>query len=156
MTERDDIDVLAGEYVLGTLDAAERDAAKVARRRDPALEAAIAAWEARLDPLADGIVPVAPRKSLQAQIEAQLSLAPLAPLVRLERHALRWRRAAIAATALAASLMLAIGVRGLAWRQAEGTYVAVFQKDDASPAFLLTVDLKTRVLSVRQIGRAHV
>ena len=152
MTERDEIDVLAGEYVLGTLEAAERAAANVARRRDPALEAAIAAWEARLDPLADGIVPVAPPKSLQAQIEAQLSLAPLAPLVRLERHALRWRRAAIAATALAASLMLAIGVRGLAWRQAEGTYVAVFQKDDASPAFLLTVDLKTRVLSVRPVA----
>jgi len=152
MTERDEIDVLAGEYVLGSLDAAERAAANVARRRDAVLEAAIAAWEVRLQPLADSVQAVAPPQSLQAKIEAQLPLAPLSPLLRLERHALRWRRAAIAASALAAALMLAVGLRELSWRQAEATYVAVFQKDDASPAFLLTVDLKTRVLSVRPVA----
>ena len=46
MTESDEIDVLAGEYVLGTLDAAERAAAQAQRRRNPALDAAIVAWEA--------------------------------------------------------------------------------------------------------------
>jgi anti-sigma-K factor RskA len=152
MTERDEIDVLAGEYVLGTLDAAERAAADAARRRDPALEAAIAAWEARLQPLADSVAPVEPPNFLQAKIEAMLPVAQLAPVLALQRYALRWRRAALAASALAACLLVTMGVRELSLRQAEGTYVAVFQKDDASPAFLLTVDLATRVLSVRPVA----
>lgn len=59
MTESDAIDVLAGEYVLGTLDAAERAAAHVQRRRNPALDAAIVAWEGRLAPLTDWVPPVA-------------------------------------------------------------------------------------------------
>jgi anti-sigma-K factor RskA len=152
MTERDEIDVLAGEYVLGTLDAAERAVANAARRRDPALAAAIAAWEARLQPLVDGIAPLAPPHSLQAKIEAMLPVAQLTPVLALQRYAVRWRRAAFAASALAACLLVTLGLRELSWRQAEGTYVAVFQKDDASPAFVLTVDLATRVLSVRPVA----
>ena len=55
MTDHDDIDMLAAEYVLGTLDAEER--AEVARRRqhDAGLDACILAWEARLAPLGDAI-----------------------------------------------------------------------------------------------------
>ena len=67
MTESDEIDVLAGEYVLGTLDAAERAAAQAQRRRNPALAAAIVAWEARLAPLADWVPPVAVSKGLLAE-----------------------------------------------------------------------------------------
>ena len=152
MTERDEIDVLAGEYVLGTLDAAERAAAAAARRRNPALEAAIVAWEARLQPLADAVAPVEAPSPLQAKIAAMLPVAHLAPRLALERYALRWRRAAIAASALAACLLLAIAVRELSPRPAGATYVAVLQKDDASPAFLLTVDLDTRVLHVRPVA----
>jgi anti-sigma-K factor RskA len=32
------------------------------------------------------------------------------------------------------------------------SYVGVFQKDDQSPAFLLTVDLETRMLSIRVVS----
>ena len=50
MTQHDDLDMLAAEYALGTLDADTR--ADVARRRqqEPELEALIQAWEARLEP----------------------------------------------------------------------------------------------------------
>ena len=152
MTERDEIDVLAGEYVLGTLEAAERAAAHAQRRQDPALDAAIAAWEGRLAPLADWVPPVAVPKDLQAKIEARLPVAEgQARILALERRALGWRRVAIATSALAACLLLAIGVRELSRPHVPKTYVAVFQKDDASPAFLLTVDLATRMLSVRPV-----
>ena len=55
MTDHDDIDMLAAEYVLGTLDAGERT--EVARRRqhDADLDACILAWEARLAPLGDEV-----------------------------------------------------------------------------------------------------
>jgi anti-sigma-K factor RskA len=153
MTERDEIDVLAGEYVLGTLDAAERAAARAQRRRDPALEAAIVAWEGRLAALADWVPPVAVPEGLLAKIEAKLPVADHpAQIVALERHARRWRRIAIATSALAACLLLAIGGRELSRPHVPTTYVAVFQKDDASPAFLLTVDLAARVLSVRAVA----
>ena len=152
MTERDEIDVLAGEYVLGTLDAAERVAAQAQRRRDRALDAAIAAWEERLAPLAESVPPVAVPKDLLAKIEAKLPMAhPGAQIEALERRAQHWRRIAIATSALAACLLLAIGVQEVSRPQMPTTYVAVFQKDDASPAFLLTVDLTTRVLSVRPV-----
>jgi anti-sigma-K factor RskA len=55
-------DALAGEYVLGTLDA--RAAAEVVRamETDAALRQAVAAWEARLAPLTALAPPEAPRR----------------------------------------------------------------------------------------------
>ena len=60
MSNPDDRDMLAAEYVLGTLDAAER--ANVASRlgADADLALAVAAWEDRLSPLLDGVHEIAP------------------------------------------------------------------------------------------------
>jgi anti-sigma-K factor RskA len=157
MTARDDIDVLAGEYVLGTLDAAERIAVAARRWREEPLDAAIVAWERRLAPLMETVAPIEPPVGLLARIDARLDAGPSASdgpqlLVVLERSAQRWRRVAIAASVFAACLLVAIGVREVMRPQMDKTYVAVFQKDDASPAFLLTVDLETRTLSVRAVA----
>lgn len=50
----DALDVLAGEYVLGTLDGAARAAFETRLRDEPAAAAAVAAWQTRLAPLAEG------------------------------------------------------------------------------------------------------
>ena len=63
MTDGDDIDALAAEYVLGTLDAPERAAVAARRQRQPALNAAILRWEQRLSPLNDLVPPVEPSAS---------------------------------------------------------------------------------------------
>ena len=60
MTEDDDIDGLAAEYVLGSLDPAERRQVDARRNTDASLAAAIAAWERRLGPLSDRGRDVAP------------------------------------------------------------------------------------------------
>lgn len=99
-------DELAGEYVLGTLSAAER--AEVERRlaHEPQLQAAVDAWEARLQPLADQVEPVQPSAGLWPRIEHNLFAVPATP----ERadtwwHSLGlWR--ALAGAGLAASLVL--------------------------------------------------
>jgi len=52
MTEEDDIDGLAAEYVLGSLDVDERKAVAARRNTDAKLNRAIEAWEKRLAPLA--------------------------------------------------------------------------------------------------------
>ena len=53
MTEDDDIDGLAAEYVLGSLDPAERRQVDARRQKDASLAAAVAAWERRLAPLGE-------------------------------------------------------------------------------------------------------
>jgi anti-sigma-K factor RskA len=156
MTERDEIDVLAGEYVLGTLDAEERAAANARRRRDPALNAAIEAWEHRLAPLAETVPSVTPPEKVRIRVEEALAKIPTAQasaaVVALKRQAQGWRRVALAASTLAACLLVAIVVRERSRPEPASSYVAVFQKDDASPAFLLTVDLDKRQLSVQRVA----
>jgi len=156
MTERDEIDVLAGEYVLGTLDAEERAAANVRRGRDPVLNAAIEAWEHRLAPLAQTVPSVTPPEKVRLMLEEALVKIPAAQagasVVALQRRAQGWRRVALAASALAACLLVAIVVGERRRSEPAGSYVAVFQKDDASPAFLLTVDLDKRQLSVQRVA----
>ena len=53
MADGDEIEALAGEYVLGTLDADERRAAEARLAADPSFRTAVAGWERRLQPLAD-------------------------------------------------------------------------------------------------------
>ena len=61
MTELDDINGMAAEYVLGTLNAAERAQVAARRMREPALEAAIVEWETLLAPLNELVAGVAQR-----------------------------------------------------------------------------------------------
>lgn len=157
MTATDDIEDLAGEYVLGTLDPAERAAVAARRRREPALDAAIARWEARLAPLDEATPPVIPPDDLLRRIEARLpdsrgSRTGVTDLETMTRRAARWRAVAAAASALAATLLLFIGLRETVWREAPQRYVAVFANGDVPPAFYFTIDLKTRELTIRPVG----
>jgi anti-sigma-K factor RskA len=161
MTDESDIDAAAAEYALGTLDPGERAAVAARRRREPALDAAIAAWETRLGPLADLIPPVEPPADILARIEERIERldrrpgmieAAVGDVVSLERRINRWRRMAIAASLAAASLVGVIFVRETQRPPVPRTFVAVMQKDDASPSFLVTVDIETRLLTVRPVA----
>ena len=72
--------------------------------------------------------------------------------IELQQRVRRWRNLAAAASAVAACLLVVIGVREMVRPQVPSSYVAVFQKDDVSPAFLLSVDLQTRTLSIRMVA----
>ena len=73
MTEEDDIDGLAAEYVLGSLDPAEREAVDARRKSDASLAAAIAAWERRLGPLSEQAPEVEPPAHLLDNILVRIS-----------------------------------------------------------------------------------
>jgi anti-sigma-K factor RskA len=166
MTDVEGIDALAAEYVLGTLDASERATVAARRQREPALDAAILAWEHRLAPLGNLVVPVEPDASVWARIEALLdrgagqqagqassSIATdSSQVIVLQRRLTAWRRLAVAASALAASLLITIGVRETMRTDTPRNFVAVFQKDDALPSFLLTIDLETRQLTIKPVS----
>jgi anti-sigma-K factor RskA len=73
------LDVLAGEYVLGLLDA---DAARLVEQRarlDPAMAAAIAQWQDRFDPLADLAAPAVAGEATWERIAASLHTGHTVP-----------------------------------------------------------------------------
>lgn len=158
MTEPDDIDDVAAEYVLGTLDAAERSAVAARRQREAALDAAIASWERRLAALSDVVPPVAPNPTLFAQIEARLRAATpaatfeAANIIDMTRRMKRWRAVAIAATSIAAAMLITFGTAQIAPKPKGKNLVAVLQKDAQSPAFLVSVNVDDRIMTVRPVS----
>ncbi len=159
MTDANDIDMLAAEYVLGTLDAPERTAAEARIAADPALARAVDAWAVRLGPLLSLARPIAPAPELKAKIMARIAGGSSAQsgsidgsnVIALRRSRNVWRGAALAFGAAAAALSGLVFTGGLTPPQ-PSTFVAVLQKDAASPAFLLTVDTRTRSLTVRPVS----
>ncbi|VWX62605.1 RNA polymerase subunit sigma-70 [Burkholderiales bacterium 8X] len=78
----DELDSIAGEYVLGTLSAEARRKVEVDSQSDPSLRAAIEAWEARLLPLTALAAPAEPSADLWKRIEHSVeSSAASAPSV---------------------------------------------------------------------------
>ena len=78
MNDPEDIEGLAGEYVLGTLDPLERARLASQRARDPKLDAAIAMWERRLSPLDETTNDVEPPGDMLARIEAAFGIGDAA------------------------------------------------------------------------------
>lgn len=157
MSELDDIDGLAAEYVLGTLTREERQAVAERRAADKALDRAIEAWERRLGPLSETVSPIAPSPNLYNKIRAQIGLSQhvvslKAREQKFARRAARWRNAFIGASALAASLAGVIGYREMIAPKEAKQYVAVLDSGNDMPAFLLTVDTKTNMAVITAVN----
>ncbi len=157
MTVSPDDDFAAAEYALGTLDPGERAVLAARRLREFDLDEAIRAWEARLAPLAEAAGPIEPPRDLLRAIEARIRGAPPeAPAdgaaVALRRSVTRWRTAAIAASVVAAILAIGLVARETTREAVPHEYVAILQKDAASPAFAITVNLDTREFTIRPVA----
>ncbi len=207
MTDFDDRDALAAEYVLGTLDPDERAAAAARADADAEFAARVQYWERRLGSLSVMVDEVEPAPGLWEKIRAELGdgaqtgemrlpgasaeavvLAPAdaggAEIVDLSRRVRRWRAASVGLAAMAALLAIFVAVGELAPGRLPsrlrpggappvqtaqtapstqppqptqvatnaGRFVAVLQKDANSPAFLLTVDTDSRMLTVRRVA----
>ncbi len=68
-----DLDTLAAEYVLGTLDAEDRARLASAAEKDPGVRAAIEEWEARLSGLETDTSAIAPPEDLWRRVESRVS-----------------------------------------------------------------------------------
>jgi anti-sigma-K factor RskA len=142
----EDREILAGEYVLGTLDAGERAQAERLIASDTAFAARVRYWEGRLSALSNAVEPVEPPQALWSRILGALPAAGGAQIIDLTRRLKRWQTATYIAGAIAAALLVFVGVReAYQPRLPEGgKFVAVLQQDKVSPGFLLTVDLRTK------------
>jgi anti-sigma-K factor RskA len=160
MTVTPDDDFAAAEYALGTLDPAERATFAARRLREPELDQAIRAWEARLAPLAEATPEIEPPPDLLPTIEGRIRAGSAAAprltadstVVALRRSVIRWRAAAIAASIVAAMLAIGLGVRETTREALPHEYVAILQKDAASPAFEVTVNLDRQEMTVRPVA----
>jgi anti-sigma-K factor RskA len=157
MTELDDINALAAEYVLGTLAREERLAVATRRASERALDEAITAWERRLGPLGDVVAPVHPPANLYNKIRAQIGLSANVVSLKARETALmrrgnRWRGATLGMSAIAASLAAIVGWQGYQHQQMQTQYVAVLQASAEKPGFVLTVDTKTKMFVISAIS----
>jgi anti-sigma-K factor RskA len=157
MSLSEDDDFNAAEFALGTLDGGERATISARRLREPELDAAIGQWEARLAPLLESIPAIEPPRDFYREIEARIDSAargadPSATVIDLTRRVRRWRFSAIAASAVAAALAIGVGLRESTRAVIPHEFVAVLQKSADAPAFVITVNLDTRDLTVRPVA----
>ncbi|MCW6510807.1 anti-sigma factor [Lichenifustis flavocetrariae] len=152
-----DDEALAAEYVLGTLDQAERAAAETRRRTDQAFDDLVQQWELRLAPLADTTPDLAPPSDLFASILTRLNdgQATVAGdnVIVLRRQIRVWRTVAAIASALAAVLAVwVVGREAFPSSSTNQTYVAVLQQGQGAPTFVVSLDLAHRRLAVMPLG----
>jgi anti-sigma-K factor RskA len=102
----DDGNLIAAEYVLGVLGAAERREVERRLALEPALASEVALWEERLAGLTDRVVPVTPPDVVWSRIERAIGTAARPPSV--WQSLTFWRSLAIASTTLAAASIAAL------------------------------------------------
>lgn len=157
MTDTTDIpeggpDVMAGEYVLGVLEGADRAAAERRFETDPHFVAEVAAWERRLAPLIESLGDEQPSPAVWRRIVAELALAEpgarRAPVVRRAWNSLPvWRGLTAVSAAAAAACLVVIVNPGeptppvVAPPAQPGPMAVALLKPEAGPAvFVVTLD----------------
>lgn len=140
--QRPDLEELASEYVLGTLPAEQRLEVQQRLAHDPALRAAVDAWERRLHPMTHLAAAETPSPYLWARIERSVATlqhrasAPQAPSTPWWNLLAFWR--ALAATGVAASLVLTALVWFKAVQPAAPSYLVVLvAPQDKAPGWVV-------------------
>ena len=154
---REELERLAGEFVLGTLTARERADAMFRMRTDPDFKRAAEAWDGRLAPLIANITAVEPPSGLEDRILKRIIERREAPdgVIGLQRQLRRWQRFSLATAAVAAALIVFLfGMlpRQVGPRPEASRYVAVLQTEGQAPAFLVSVDFDRGEISAQRVG----
>lgn len=153
-TER--LDALAAAYVVGTLSGLARARLARAARTDTAVRAAIRAWEERLAPLAESAPPVNPSPQVWKRVTLRLGLDGTPPSERVPWWGrLRfWQGLAVAG--FAAAVVLGVSTLRSPEPGAAQAIVAVLAGEDQRPALVVSMDRKSRIVTVKTVGGAPV
>jgi anti-sigma-K factor RskA len=172
MMEEREQEAFAAEYALGTLDHVERAEAEKLMSANPSFADLVRRWENRLGGLAALVEPVEPAPNIWDRIAARIVDSPPSADIRLpetgevqaaptggaetlqmSRRLTRWRGAAIAAAALAATLITVIaGSQFSRQPKPSGWLIAELQRDPKSPGFVLAVEAATKTFVLRNIA----
>jgi anti-sigma-K factor RskA len=146
------LEALAGEYVLGTLSAAERLEAQTLLSQNSDFAAAVDLWTRRLTPLLLAARSIAPPAQLRERILASIGAAsPSGNVVDLAKRVSFWRSVSLVASAIAAALALFILFKP-APQVVPGNYVAVLQPEGPGAAFVASINVKDGTISVKRLG----
>jgi len=128
--DSDDLNDLAGEYVLGTLAGAERTAFEARLRNDAAAMRAVATWASHLQPLADAVTPAIPPTDLWQRIRREVGLPTHAKV-----RAPMWIAAAVAAAVVAIAFLFP----DLLFRPEVNGVAQLASPQGGAPAFVVSV-----------------
>jgi anti-sigma-K factor RskA len=143
-------DRLAAEYVLGTLRGGARRRFEGWMYGDAALRLLVKEWEQRLLPMHEFARLQAPSPQVWRNIEMRLHLKP----ERSRWHFWRGFGLGVASAAIAASLLVGIGLRHL--QAPSYDLVATLTDQAAQPALLVRADSDKRLMQVKIVGGAPV
>jgi anti-sigma-K factor RskA len=155
----------AAEYVLGVLDAGARRAAEARLAREPAFQYDVAAWQSRLAPLIEEIVPVPVPFALWPRIQAAVGIASTtrtSPATDTSTSTSLWQSLGLwrwltaggfaAAAASLAALFLAVQPTVPPVAPAAHELVANMAQDDGKTLFVATIDATSGKLVVLPIS----
>jgi len=139
-TPEGDDPIVAGEYVLGVLDASERSAATERIEHEPEFAQEVAFWEERLGGLADEVKPVTPPEATWSRIEAAIA-APTASsaLGGLWQNLFLWRIIGIGSSALAAACLAALAYLGTVGAPERAPLLATLGQQSGQPGFVAAI-----------------
>lgn len=164
-------DLRAGEYVLGVLDAHERQRAQARIEAEPAFAQLVDAWEQRFSAFLRGIEPVAAPAHVWPRIRTQLGWSPVAGAHRGVWQSVGfWRGATAAAVAVAAAVVVFVTqapvpvptptpapvpvVAAPAPAPTVARAVTTLAHDDGSPAYLATIDARAGTVQLVPVPAA--
>ncbi len=159
----DDLHVLTGEYVIGTLSAASRAALDTRMKNDAALRTAVEMWEAKLAPLAELVEPVEPSRALWSRIEssvaatssARTTSASVNPSSNWWNSLNLWRGLAASGFATAAFMGVVV-ITKIAQPPAPGYMVVLVGPQDKSPGWVVQAGTSSQQARLIPLGKMEV
>jgi anti-sigma-K factor RskA len=136
--------IVAGEYVLGVLDASERSAVAQRIEREPAFASEVAFWDERLGGFADEVKSVAPPEAAWSRIEAAIAAPSAAPsaapaLGALWQNLFFWRIVGIGSFGLATACLIALAYLGTVTAPDRAPLLATLGQQGGQPGFVAAI-----------------
>ena len=156
----DDLQVLAGEYVIGTLSAASRAGLEARMKNDAALRTAVEVWEEKLVPLSELVESVEPSPALWSRIESSVAAKPVAraelkPSASWRNSLNLWRGLAASGFATAA-LMGVVVITNIAQPPATGYMVVLVGPQDKAPGWIVQAGTNSQQARLIPLGKMEV
>ena len=159
----DDLQVLAGEYVLGTLSAASRAGVEARMKNDAALRTAVEMWEEKLAPLAELVEPVEPSPALWSRIESSVAAAatPRSVPASAKPSSIWWNslnlwRGLAASGFATAAFMGVVVITKIAQPPAPGYMVVLVGPQDKSPGWVVQAGTNSQQARLIPLGKMEV
>lgn len=140
--EPENLDLLAAEYVIGTLGGLARRSFERRRRRDPFVDRRVRAWEERFAQLSLRLRPVAPSAAVWPAIEGRIGVPAGG----------RWR-----AIAAAAALIAVLGFGWIVWQESRPPQAtAVFAAAQGTELWRVDIDADGKRLKVAALVQVSI